>query len=256
MRDLFRPNAEVMGAGPESAEFRMSRILDECLEQIRNRRSTVTECLERYPELSEQLAPLLQVAVELASLSQIQPSAQFKQATRKRLLQADTVPGTKRTTRVRRAAGILTGVIFLAGLGVLALAGSSVPGNPLYSVKRGTEYLQLAFAADSASRADTHVFFAERRLSEVEILARDGDADLAEQAAAEYGREMAFALDTYRSQPGNLADLQKLLLERLSAHQAELRSQASAVPAASRRALDHAMVYSQGIMEQIRLSTQ
>ncbi len=265
MRDMFRPDAEVMRAGPESAEFRVSRILDECLEEILHRGSTIPECLARYPDISDQLAPLLQAAIELSSLSKIQPSSHFKQATRKRLLHPDasTDPCHAPLVQVLRLAPLrfgvshltFAGIVLLAGLGIFVLSASSVPGNPLYVVKRGTEVIQLALAGDTASQADAHIFLAERRLKEAEILARNGNLDLAEQAASEYGRELSSALETYRSQPG-LASRQRLLLDRLSQHEAELRSQEGTVPPDSKRALDHAIFYSQGIMEQIRLTTQ
>lgn len=131
MRDLFRQDPVVVRADPESKEHRVSRILDSCLDEIRSRRSTVSACLAAHPEEIEQLEPLLQVAAELSTLATIQPSSDFKAATRKRLLQLDTLPVGGESPVLHHAVlaqpllmlwkPILIALALLAGLG-LALA--------------------------------------------------------------------------------------------------------------------------------------
>lgn len=61
-------------------------ILDRCLEDIRTRRATADECLARFPEHAEQLAPMLKAALALRKMGDIRPSREFKAATRARLL--------------------------------------------------------------------------------------------------------------------------------------------------------------------------
>ncbi len=61
-------------------------ILDRCLEDIRTRRTTADECLARFPEHAEQLAPLIKSALALRTMGEITPSREFKAATRSRLL--------------------------------------------------------------------------------------------------------------------------------------------------------------------------
>ncbi len=61
-------------------------ILDRCLEDIRTRRATADECLARFPEHAEQLAPLLKAALAIRKMGDITPSREFKTATRSRLL--------------------------------------------------------------------------------------------------------------------------------------------------------------------------
>jgi hypothetical protein len=59
-------------------------ILDKCLDDIRARRANVAECLARYPDFSDQLAPLLEVALALEQTKKLKPSNDFKEATRAR----------------------------------------------------------------------------------------------------------------------------------------------------------------------------
>lgn len=61
-------------------------ILDECLEEIRTGRATVAACLAKYPDLRDELEPLLSLALELGRVQEVKPSAAFRSKTRSRLL--------------------------------------------------------------------------------------------------------------------------------------------------------------------------
>lgn len=76
-------------------------ILDRCLEDIRARRATADECLARYPDRADELAPLLRTALALQRAGSIKPSQDFKTATRARLLQLDA-PAPTWGTRMRQ----------------------------------------------------------------------------------------------------------------------------------------------------------
>ena len=70
--------------------------------------------------------------------------------------------------RLGVTAGTLAGVIALTGIGV---AGSrSLPGAPLYGLKRGAEEVQLALAGGDVSEATRQLQFARTRLREVAAL--------------------------------------------------------------------------------------
>ncbi len=66
--------------------MKIEAILDQCLEDIQLGRCTIAECLARYPEHAKELEPLLQAAVALNQAPDAQPSPQFKQALRERIL--------------------------------------------------------------------------------------------------------------------------------------------------------------------------
>ena len=124
------------------------------------------------------VAPLLDVAAV--------PTPAFRTALRTRLLAVAAVPTPVPTThrfqaaaqwsggrgvkrRLGVLAGALAGVIALTGTGV---AGSrSLPGSPLYGLKRGVEGIELALAASDVAEGTRELQFARTRLREVVALA-------------------------------------------------------------------------------------
>jgi hypothetical protein len=76
-------------------------ILDECLEAIRAKRSTMADCLARYPQISADLKPLLEMALAIEQVPDIAPSDEFKRATRARILHA-TDPNSQSDRRADR----------------------------------------------------------------------------------------------------------------------------------------------------------
>lgn len=76
--------------------------------------------------------------------------------------------------RLPRAALQLALVALLmltVGSGTLFAAEQSLPGQPLYAVKRAGEAVRLSLTLDSLSRAALHLAFAERRAAELQQLA-------------------------------------------------------------------------------------
>ena len=61
-------------------------VLDECLQEIQAHRATVASCLAQYPELRDELEPLLTLALALEDTPDPGPSLSFKQGMRARLL--------------------------------------------------------------------------------------------------------------------------------------------------------------------------
>ncbi len=125
-------------------------------------------------------------AVAPALAATADPTPAFRTALRTRLLAVAAVPTPVPTTNRRQAAarwsrgravqrrlgvtaGALAGVIVLTGIGV---AGSrSLPGAPLYGVKRGAEGIQLALAGGGVAAGTRELQFARVRLREVVALA-------------------------------------------------------------------------------------
>jgi len=139
------------------------------------------------------LAPLVGLARSLQSLP-LGPTPDFRDALRQRLLAVaavapaaapartasklgglDRLVGSWRAQRrFAVAAGAMAGVVAIAGVGV---AGSrSLPGDPLYGIKRGTEAVQLATTHGLQARGELHLRFAKERLSEVERLSGAAEA--------------------------------------------------------------------------------
>ena len=66
-------------------------------------------------------------------------------------------------------AGSMAGVLALSGVSVAA--GRSLPGDPLYGLKRGAESVRLFFTQTEMGAGQLHLHFARTRLSEVADLA-------------------------------------------------------------------------------------
>ena len=128
--------------------------------------------------------PLVSTAIQLARFVTPAPSPDFLRAGELRVLSAfDRQQTGKRIARLNRqivftrlaAAAALILVIF--GSGLLSSASASLPGEPLYGVKRTIESVELSLAQGEDERADTLVRQAERRTDEALLLLRRSDFD-------------------------------------------------------------------------------
>ncbi|MGI8647478.1 MAG: hypothetical protein DLM55_08690 [Acidimicrobiales bacterium] len=81
--------------------------------------------------------------------------------------------------RVPRRLALLAGTLaaMLGVSGVSMASGSAVPGDTLYSFKRNSETLQLAFARSDISRGQLRLQFARTRLGEAEGIANTAQVD-------------------------------------------------------------------------------
>ncbi len=64
-------------------------ILDQCLEEIRQGRASLADCLGCHPEHAKELEPLLQAALALEQMPDLKPSTEFKRGLRERILNFD-----------------------------------------------------------------------------------------------------------------------------------------------------------------------
>ena len=86
-------------------------------------------------------------------------------------------------------ASFTTAVFAIAFFGVLGgLSTQSLPGEPLYSVKRTAEYMEFALPADEASQAKRDTEIAQRRVEELGQMAAKSE-NYAVQARAETYKE-------------------------------------------------------------------
>ena len=170
---------------------RKEEILARCIDEVRSGRCTVEECLGRYPELRNELRPLLEVALSIQP-PQATPSEEFRRRARNRLL-AEMQPSTATATgkpvfprrfvfalSVRAVATLALAFIVLMAVssGVYA-AQSSLPGDVLYPVKIGTEKLQVAVSVNPEDKAYLHLKLAQRRIDEVTVqISRNRQTDV------------------------------------------------------------------------------
>lgn len=67
---------------------------------------------------------------------------------------------------------------------------SITPASPFYGLTTAWERVQLAFTRDAEKRADKAMSFADKKLTEVEVLAQQGDFERSERSLARYEQLM------------------------------------------------------------------
>lgn len=187
-----------------SADFEW--ILEDCLKRLRSGQSP-EDCLAAYPEHAEGLRPLLQTATHLQPLPVPQPRSQAIQAGRERMLVAassnlgsnSSVQPVSSGAFSRYTARIITtlkeyffgkeihgmklalrfaidfAVLLVIG-GVLAVnaSASSLPGDPLYGVKRTWEDVRLTLTLNDPARQQLQNQFQQLRVEEVQQMIQLG----------------------------------------------------------------------------------
>jgi hypothetical protein len=165
-------------------------ILSECLDAILRREMTLAECLEMYPEHAEALRPLLQVGLLTARLKSPPLSAASVDALEARLRELPLPQSSARVPSARRgftfalsrlAAVLIIAVIvaFGSSAGLVAASSNTLPGDPLYAIKRLWEAVVLALSPLTGPPADIARWIAENRLAEIDALTADGRLDAA-----------------------------------------------------------------------------
>jgi hypothetical protein len=165
---------------------RLDQALEICLTRLQLEGASLEDCLRAYPELADQLRPLLVAAQKLDSLSSFIPTAEFKSRMRGTLLeQISKKPRTRhaiRTTVVMRYAASFA-VLALAFLTTgTALAQRALPGDVLYHWKLESESVWRSLQTDTVG-AD--ILLGERRLDELKAI--QGIPELEEIGFRTYG---------------------------------------------------------------------
>jgi hypothetical protein len=244
----------------------LEAILDECLHGMSTRAETIERCLQRYPQHAGQLAPLIQVADRIREASHPTLSVSATKAVEQRLLKRATelrqseaksscwsFPFSLRPLGTVAAMLIVVLALVLAGGGGIVYASTdSLPGSPLYGVKRAAEQAQLFLAPAGTKRVELHIKFAQRRLEEVQALAEiKGQVD--EEALAAIAEETELALEGIEKAPAQdksaLLDKLVSLTERQQAVLEEVWAEA---PEAAQKGLNRALEASQRGREKAR----
>jgi hypothetical protein len=189
-------------------------ILFECIEDIKAGRSSIEDCLNRYPSVREQLEPLLRIALQIRELPDVTPSPSFKTKTRVWLMdqihgeqavkkwpwsryisQVKPIPYIKRFS-MSMASVILVIVVAVSalGAGTAYASQSSLPGDALYPLKLATEQAGMMLLRDDAARAERALSFVERRMGEMEVLTEEVRSQDLDLAAEKYGYALNMAL--------------------------------------------------------------
>ncbi len=156
----------------------LDAILIECLEAL-EAGATGEELLARYPAEVAQLGPALRVAARLSGWGDKTRSAAPVALAQERsafLARAALMPAEGRLVArlgwFLRSRPVMSLLVTLAALiavggGVFGVSAASVPGDPLYGVKRSFENIQLSFARDPVQHVNMEETFLKRRVQEV-----------------------------------------------------------------------------------------
>lgn len=164
--------------------------LETCLRDIENGADLET-VLFRYPDLADELRPILETAAKAKSAAVPGPSEEVVRRSRMKVLQQAFQMREARVHSARRVwtvplrrvlvslAMIL--VLFVSGTGLVQAASTTLPGDNLYPVKRSWEDIRLLFTFDAQLREMLEVerenerhkelreLFAEERSEEVDF---------------------------------------------------------------------------------------
>jgi hypothetical protein len=166
-------------------------VLDACIDRITREGATVEECLATYPEHADELEQPLRAAFRLTRAAAYTPRAAAKERGRLRMqaalaeLEAGSRPAAAAPTggwwgvgRLRLAGAFaLSLALFVGAPSLVAASGGALPGEPLYSIKRGIEETRLALQPSPSGKAKLHVAFSERRADEMTKLLVRGESE-------------------------------------------------------------------------------
>jgi len=208
-------------------------------------------------EGSSSYADLLEVVGALRAAPAPEPDPAFVLSLRERLVQeARTVlaaaaveraavderlrlrpAGSRTRRRNRRLAAGISGVILVGASGTMAVAAqSALPGDPLYSLKRGIESAHAQFTFDRAARGRVLLDSASTRLDEVAELSRTGgSAETVSQTLDAFTQEAVDGSDLLIADYQATGDRSSITTVRTfsATSMARLRALQSAVPAGS-----------------------
>ena len=249
--------------GEQTELKKFEDILVQCIEDIKTGRSSIEDCLDKYPSMREQLEPLLKIALGIRKPPDVKPSSAFKVKARVWLMeqihsgQAVTKwPWSRYESRVKpihyirrfsmsMASVILVIVVALSalGAGTAYAAQASLPGDTLYPIKLATEQAGMMLVRDDVARAERALSFADKRVREMVALAEKGRPQDLGLAVEKYGYALNMTLaEVERAGDRGLAtgNITALVAEATARHLLVLDEVWDMVPDEAKTAITHA----------------
>jgi len=237
-------------------------ILVQCIEDIEAGRSSIEDCLGKYPSLRERLEPLLRIALEIREPPDVKPSPGFKLRTRVWLMEQIHERGTvakwpsfRHNDRMKlmpeRIRFSLARIVVAIALALVALGGGtayvaqgSLPGDSLYQVKLGTEQMGMMMSGDSLARAERGLGFSNRRIVEIEALIQEGRLEHLDLAVGKYEYALSTTLTRIEEAIGKglaAGDVTTVVAEATVKHMEALVNVHEEVPLEAQHAIEIAM---------------
>ena len=195
-------------------------IITLCVDRYVDRRWTVRDCLDRYPEHATEITEMLSLCDGLLARAPAPMNRQELALGEQEFTAEVELYATARRGRFRLAS-LLTGLgsaavksrlaVAASALMVLILAGGSVslaatlsgPESALYDYKLALEQVQVRLAPE-ADKPRLYMQMAERRLDELETLAEDAAPEVSQKITRNYDAFVSSGLATLQrlSSPG------------------------------------------------------
>ena len=207
----------------------IENILILCIKDIKAGRSTLEDCLDQHSSIRRQLEPLLRIALSIQQPPPFKPTNDFRVRARVQLMNyihdkrnenrswKDVLNSYIRQSWYSgwlKTVAIVVAVILAfsaLGTGTAYASKDSLPGDPLYSVKIGTEQVRRLLTVNDIARIELELAFADLRLKEIEALANQPVVLLLGEAVQPGGSMGHVGFDLV--QLGEDAHLQNLLPE-------------------------------------------
>src|SRR5919108_4917476 len=150
--------------------------LEVCLEAMEQGVDIETS-LARYPDIADELRPILQTSIVAREKAAFIPSADVIRRNRTKFIQRAAVMRAEMVkpsssgiwfNSLRRVAVVLAvlAIVFLSGTGLVQASSRTLPGDNLYPVKRTWEGVSLLFTFDLTRRESLEVEHENERLEE------------------------------------------------------------------------------------------
>jgi len=176
-------------------------VLEICLNEIEQGRDVDT-VLFRYPELADQLRPIIKASINAKKMVVPVPSQDIVRKNRAKLLQyaAEMREQSNAPSRhiwsvpLRRALVTLMviALLFVSSTNLVRASSNTLPGDNLYPVKRTWEDVSLFFTFDTTKREELELEHENERLDELHDLFAEGrsaNVDFAGYVSRQNGAE-------------------------------------------------------------------
>jgi hypothetical protein len=161
--------------------------LESCLQAL-DQGADLESCLARYPQLADELRPILDAAIQARAAAVTDVPIDVARRGRARVLQAaaeireqrnaaPVLPFWRRQSffgarfyRLAATAAVVVIFLLTGGTGLVNASNGALPGDKLYPVKRSWEGVQLAFVFNPQTKSELEHKFEHERVQEIEEL--------------------------------------------------------------------------------------
>ena len=238
---------------------RIEDILIQCIEEVKSGKTSLADCLNRYPDMRRELEPLLRIALSIKEPPDIRPSDSFRIRARVNLMEhihsGRVVKRNGKLTSwiairqawyagwLKTATILITAILVVSALGTGTAYASqgSTPGDTLYVVKLGTEQVQRLLTTDNVEEVYLELEFAGTRLEEMESVAlkRPGEITVA-VTGYEQNLNMAIVRAEEMKNGGVPTSILETLASAISSHLFILDELEDSVPKTARDSISNA----------------